>query len=122
MPLIQIQYSKNLEDKVAISELVGKVHEAGLDTGEISKAALRTMAMPLVDYAIADKDPANAFVHVIVRLKKREEKIRTMVCERIFNTVTDFFDEEYNKRPLSLSLEYIEIDTLRKNNIHERLK
>ena len=122
MPLVQIQYSGNLEGEVEIPALVGRVHEAGLGTGEFAVAALRTMATPLRHYAVADRAKDNAFVHVIVRMKKRDEGMKRKIGDALFDALSEFMDGQYEKRPLSLSLEIVDIDTWRKNNMHERLK
>lgn len=122
MPLIQINYSANLDGAVKIKDLVDNLHDAGLKTGAFPVAALRTMAVPMRDYAIADRDPNNAFVHLVVRMRKRNEQERKAIGDAIFGALAGFMDAEFSKRPLSLSLELIDIDTWRKNNIHDKLK
>lgn len=122
MPLIQIQYSANLDGPVAIPELVGRIHEAGLGDCGLPLAALRTMAFPVRDYAVADRNPENAFVHVIVRMRRRDEEERKKIGDALFGALTTFMDSQFKARPLALSLEFVEIDTWRKNNMHDRLK
>ncbi len=122
MPLLQINYSANIEADIDISRLAAAVHEAGLATGHIKTAALRTMARPWRTYVIADGKPENAFVHIIARVKAREKQAMKEIGDAVFKVLTDFMEEQYRSRPLSLSLEIIEIDTWRRNNIHERME
>lgn len=118
MPLLQIHYSKNLDDRMAVAELIDDIHRAALSTGEIPEGGLRTMALPHHHYAIADKNADNAFVHIIARMKKRDELVMRKIGDTLFAALSDFMDAEFQRRPLSLSLEFVEISTWRRNNMH----
>ena len=119
MPLLQIHYSDNLSRDVSVDKLVDTMHAAALATGEVAPAALRTMAIALSTYAIADKDPSNAFVHVIVRVRKRGIEVMRRLGDELFAALSEFMEEQYQQRPLSLSLEFVEIDAWRRNNMHK---
>ncbi len=121
MPLLQIHYSSNLDGPIAVRELVRALHAAALGTGQIPKGGLRTMAHRHDDYEIADGDPENAFVHVVARLKGRDPDTMGAIGDTLFKALSGFMDGQYRSRPLSLSLELVEIETWKRNNIHGRL-
>lgn len=120
MPLLQIHYSKNLDATVRAEALVGALHRAALATGEVAQAALRTFARPYDTYAIGDENPDNAFIHIILRMRKRDPEAQRAIGDAVFAALTEFMEAEYQRRPLSLSLEIIDIDTWRRNNMHAK--
>lgn len=120
MPLLQIHYSGNLEQAIEVGELVRTLHAAALGTGQVPKGGLRTMAHPYRHYAIADEDPGNAFVHVVARLKGRDPDTMGAIGDALFKALSGFMEEQYRSRPLSLSLELVEVDTWKRNNMHEK--
>jgi 5-carboxymethyl-2-hydroxymuconate isomerase len=101
MPHIIIECSANLPARADLRELVDRVHATALATGVFPIGGLRTRVAQREVYAIADGDPANAFVHIVLRIG---------------------LDETFASSPLGISLELQEIDpdfSFKKNNLHE---
>lgn len=126
MPHLVVEYSANLEDRIAIQELVQKVHEAALATGVFELAAIRTRAERRDVYAIADGHKDNSFVAVWVRIAKgRDEESRKRLGKTIFEVVCNHLEKALDARSLAISLEVQEIDptaAFRKNGLHSLVK
>ena len=121
-----VEYSGNLSGKVQIQSLVDALHAAALATGIFPIGGLRTRAYETQHYRIADGDPANAFVHVSVRVGHgRDLATRKRACEHIFNTACERLAELFERMPLGVSVEMAELDpqlSFKKNNLHEYVK
>ena len=126
MPHVIVEYSANLDSRVDIPGLLRVVHEAVMATGIADLGALRTRAARRERYVIADGDPANAFVAVMLRLAHgRDDATRERVAQSVFDAACAYLAEDYARNPLAISLELQEIPppgTLRHNNLRERLR
>ena len=126
MPHLTIEYSTNLEPELAVQALVDRLHQAAIETGVFPLGGIRTRAAARPHYRIADGDPANAFVHVELRIAPgRDEATRARVGGHIFAALTDALAPVSATRPLAISFELQEIApawSARQNNIHDRLK
>jgi len=126
MPQITVEYSRNVEDRVDIRSLLEAVHVAALSSGMFERGfGIRTRAAPRDLYLIADQDPANAFVAVIVRIAAgRTEQQRSQLADTIFAALCLQLQTAAASTSLAISLEVQEIDDLgarNLNNLHERL-
>jgi 5-carboxymethyl-2-hydroxymuconate isomerase len=126
MPHLIIEYSANLEERIAIGDLVRRVHEAALATGVFKLSAVRTRAARRDVYAVADGDKDNSFVAVWVRIAKgRDVETRKRLGKTIFDAVCNHLEKIDHARSLAISLEVQEIDptaAFRKNNLHTLVK
>jgi 5-carboxymethyl-2-hydroxymuconate isomerase len=126
MPHLIVEYSGNLEDRIAIGELVRKVHEAALATGVFEVGAVRTRAERRDIYAIADGHNDNSFVAVRVSIAKgRDEETRNRLGKAIFDVVCKHLETAHDAKSLAISLEVQEIDPIgafRKNGLHSTVK
>lgn len=126
MPHIIVEYSANLEPQVSPRRLVDALHQAALQTGVFPLGGLRTRAERRDIYAVADGDPENAFVAVIVRIGQgRDEATRQRVAASLMAVLEAQTAEAFRTRGLGLTVEVQEIDgtaSLRTNNLHERLR
>ena len=125
MPHIIIEYSANLEEQVSPRRLVDALHQAALDTGVLPIGGLRTRAERRDVYAVADRDPENAFVAVLVRMGQgRDAATRRRVAETLMTALERETAEAFRTRGLGLTVEVQEIDaaSLKTNNLHERVK
>ena len=119
MPHLIIEHSSNVAELVNIDTLVGAVHAAALTTGIAPLDALRTRAASRQHYAIADRDPANAFVAVTARFgagRTAEDK-RTLIDALMAALDQTLGDAQ---RHVMLSVEFQEIDPdmrVNKNNL-----
>jgi 5-carboxymethyl-2-hydroxymuconate isomerase len=125
MPHVVVEYSANLEEELDIRSLIGKIHDAVLASGVFKVGAVRTRGERRDVYVIADGDPANAFVHVDLRVAPGRDTItRRRVAQGVFDTVVLETRDVFARTGLALSVEVHEIDndaSLRLNNLHERL-
>lgn len=125
MPHITIEYSANLESDVDPARLVTAVHDAALATGIFELGAVRTRAERRDLYAVADRDPGNAFVAVAARIGPgRDAETRRRFAAAILEAVEAETRDAFARRGLALSVEVMEIDdsaTLRRNNLHARM-
>ena len=123
MPHIVIECSDNVRARADVPALLERVHAAALSTGIFPEGGIRTRLAERHDYLIADGDPSNAFVHVVLRIREgRDVATRRRAAETVFTAVCDALDATFQTAPLAISLEIQEIDpemSFRKNNLHE---
>ena len=126
MPHVIVEYSANLEPDVSPRRLVDALHAAALATGVMPIGGLRTRAERRDVYAVADGDPDNAFVAVLVRLGQgRDAETRRRVAEELMKALESETAEAFRIRGLGLTVEVQEIDgtaSLKTNNLHERIR
>ncbi|MDQ2858968.1 MAG: 5-carboxymethyl-2-hydroxymuconate Delta-isomerase [Candidatus Eremiobacteraeota bacterium] len=123
MPHIVIECSENMRARTDLPGLVGCVHAAALSTGVFPEGGLRTRLAERRLYRIADGDPANGFVHVVVRIGAgRDAATKRRAGEEIFGALCAYLGPAIETTPLGVSLEVQEIDSalsFKKNNLHE---
>lgn len=123
MPHVIVEYSANIRGKIEPEELVKRVHEAALRTGVFPIGGIRTRAAERSCYRVADGDPDNAFVHVVLRIRHgRDLETRRRAGEEVFREVCVYMEPLFERSPLGISLEVQEIDpevSFKKNNLHE---
>jgi 5-carboxymethyl-2-hydroxymuconate isomerase len=125
MPHIIIEYSANLEERMDLPGLINKLHLTTVGMEWFSLAAARTRAERRDYYRIADNNPENGFVHVVVRIGHgRSLEVKQQAGKVLFEVLCDHLQPIYDTSPLGITLEIQEIDpdlSWRKNNLHERL-
>lgn len=126
MPHVIVEYTDNLTEQANIPELLQKTNETLLSHEDIIPiGGLRTRAIELKDYVVADGTEDDAFVHVILKLGSgRSEEAIQKVGDSLFNTVKTHFNDLFDQRYLALSMEIHEFTrpTYKQNNIHLRYK
>lgn len=125
MPHLIIEYTSNLKSEADIPSLLQQVNQTLLQYEIIPVGGLRTRAICLEDYLVADGTANDAFVHAVLKLGKgRTEEQISAVSEDLFTTIERHFQTIFEKHYLALSLEIKEFErpTLKKNNIHTRYK
>lgn len=119
MPHVTIEHSANVADLVDIATLVDAVHDTALGTGIAPLDGLRTRAASREHYAIADRDPSNAFVAITVRLGAgRTDAQKQLLMEALLSVLDDVLGDA--QRHVMLSVELQEIDPalrINKNNL-----
>ncbi len=125
MPHVTIEYSANVEKSVDIFALVRDVHKTVLATGVFELGAVRTRVLRSDLYEIADGDPDNGFIHVMLRIGPgRAAPIRKRVAQAVLDAVAEATKELFARSGLGLSVEVCEIDNstaVRLNNLHDRI-
>ena len=123
MPHQIIEYSANLESRLDIQSLVDGMHEAAMGIDGLPLGGLRTRAARRDIYQVADQQPDNAFVHMILKLGHgRPEEKRQAFGEALFATLCELLEPVSSTSPLAISFEVQEIHptlTWKKNNLRE---
>lgn len=126
MPHAIVEYSANLDAQLRIDDLLQVVHKAALETGVFPMGGLRTRAAPRRHYLIADADPDNAFVHVTLKIGHGRDLVTKQTAgQQVFDAVCEHLQPLFEKQPLAISFEVIEIDrdlNFKHNNIHQYLE
>ncbi len=121
MPHQIVEYSSNLESQVDIAALIKHLHETVAAIDAFPRAALRTRVARRDQYCIADHDPANAFVHVLLRIAAgRSPEVKKAAGDQIFQALCDFLAPVQATTPLGISFEIQEIDPVfrwKRNNL-----
>jgi 5-carboxymethyl-2-hydroxymuconate isomerase len=120
MPHIIVEYSANLEGSLDVQALCNDLHQVVIDSGVADIAAIRTRAKKRDVYRIADGDPKNAFVHVVMRLRiGRSEDVRGKLADALLAATDRNLLRAQATHAIAISVEMEEIDnvTARKNAI-----
>jgi 5-carboxymethyl-2-hydroxymuconate isomerase len=123
---IIVEYSANLDERIAIADLLRNVHQAALQSGVFEIGGLRTRAERRDVYVIADGHEENAFVAVTVRVGHgRDAETRHRMGQMIFDAARKHLAKIFEMAPIAISLDVQEIDqaaTFKKNNLHAMVK
>ncbi len=126
MPHQIIEYSRNLEEQVAIDDLVQALHDIASTIAVVPLANLRTRAVARDHYQIADGHPDNAFINVTLRMAPgRSQEERNAAGTKLFQALCDYLEPIYASSPLTLSYEIQELDAelrWKQNNIPQYMK
>ena len=126
MPHFIIEYTDNIKEDVRIHELLQKINNVFISKRDIFPiGGVRSRAIELKDYYIADGAEDDAFVHATLKIGRgRSEDDKKKTCDELFEVIKDHFKELYEKRFLALSMELVEFQsaTYKYNNIHKRFK
>ncbi|WCN39528.1 5-carboxymethyl-2-hydroxymuconate Delta-isomerase [Aneurinibacillus uraniidurans] len=127
MPHIIVEYTDNVKAEGDISGLLQKINDVLIGRAPLFPiGGIRSRAIELQDYCVADGTADDAFVHVTLKIGAgRSEADKKAVCDELFATVKDHFAELFATRYLALSMELVEFSeagTYKHNNIHVRYK
>jgi len=111
MPHLIIEYSANIEPNIDVNGLVQALHETAVSIDALPTGGIRTRAVRRETFIVADGDPSNGFVNVVLRISEgRSVELRKEVGQTLLSTLTAYVQEDYDRRPMSLSLEIQEIN------------
>lgn len=126
MPHFIVEYSSNLEKDINFSEFFEHVHDCLGSSGVFPLGGIRSRAIRMDNYRIADEKHDYAFIHITLKVGSgREEATRKKECDALFLLIESYFESLQNKRLLAISFEMQEIHptlTYKKNNIHSFLE
>ncbi|RST74283.1 5-carboxymethyl-2-hydroxymuconate Delta-isomerase [Siminovitchia acidinfaciens] len=126
MPHVIVEYTDNIKEEANIGVLLEKINWSMIDSGGVFPiGGIRSRAIELKDYFVADGAADDAFVHVSLRIGGgRSEEELTAACDKLFDVVKEHFAALFDKRYLALSMEVEEFTrpTYKQNNIHKRYK
>ena len=127
MPHLTIEYTSNIKAEAGIPELLAKANQILIaQNGLFPTGGIRSRAIELHDYCIADGQADYAFVHANLKIGAgRSEADKKKVCDQLFDALKTHFAGLFAKRYLALSLElneFSESGTYKHNNIHARFQ
>lgn len=126
MPHLSMEHSANLAARTDMTAVCRAARQAMMDSGLFEIGAVRVRAHACEHYAIADEQPDNAFLDMVIRIgagRSAEDKKRLggMVFEAVAEALRPLFETPH----FALSLEVLEIDSelsWKKNAMHARLR
>lgn len=126
MPHIIVEYTDNLKD-ANIPGLLKQINQVFISRNHIfPTGGIRSRAIELHDYCVADGQEDDAFVHVTLKIGAgRSECDKKETCDELFHVIKEHFAGQFANRYLALSLELVEFSeagTYKHNNIHQRFK
>ncbi|MFK2826461.1 5-carboxymethyl-2-hydroxymuconate Delta-isomerase [Bacillus sp. B190/17] len=127
MPHFIIEYTDNIKAEADIPALLKKINQSLIShDGVFPTGGIRSRAIELHDYCVADGTEDDAFVHAVLKIGAgRSEADKKAACDELFEMIKEHFAELFEKRYLALSMELIEFSeagTYKHNNIHARYK
>ena len=127
MPHFIVEYTDNIKNEANISKLFEEIHKVLIARDTVFPiGGIRSRAIEVNDYRIADGAEDDAFVHAVLKIGAgRSEAIKKEVCDALFEVMKDHFSFLMSNRYLALSMELIEFSeagTYKQNNIHSRFK
>lgn len=127
MPHFILEYTANLKADGAVPALLEKVNATLIaQKGVFSIGAIRSRAMELAEFFIADGAADYAFVHATLKIGAgRAALAKKAAGDAVFAVIKDHFAELFARRYLALSMEIYEFDedgTYKHNNVHARFK
>jgi len=122
-----LEYTDNIKSEARIPELLHKINEIMLaQEGVFPPGGIRSRAIELKDYCVADGNSDDAFVHATLKIGfGRSEAVKKKLCDELFAAMKEHFADLFAKRYLALSMEFSEFSeagTYKHNNIHARYK
>ncbi|ENU81192.1 hypothetical protein F975_01056 [Acinetobacter sp. ANC 3789] len=126
MPHFIAEYSANLQDSVDFQDLFEQVNDFLGNTGVFPLGGIRSRAIRLDQYRVADGKHDYAFVHMTLKVGSgRDLETRQKVATELFAVIEQFFQPLKAERLLAVSFEMTELDPVlnfKSNNIHQFLK
>jgi len=127
MPHFILEYTDNIKGEADIPGLLRKVNETLIRFSHIFPiGGIRSRAIELHDYVVADGSQDDAFVHATLKIGAgRSEADKKAVGDALFGVIKEHFASLYERRGLALSMEiyeFSEAGTYKHNNIHARYK
>lgn len=126
MPHVHMEYSANLAAEADIGALCELICKAMAGAGLFEVGGIRVRAFCAQDYAIADRDPRNAFLDISVRIGAgRSLEDKKKLGEIIHGLMMAELAHLFATPHFALSLEVREIDpdlSWKTNSMHARLR
>ncbi len=125
MPHVIIEYTANVEVDARIPELMRLLNGVLIGHADVfPTGGIRTRALRLDQYRMADGAADDAFIHVVFRIKAgRPKAVTGPICAELFAALRAHLADVFARRYLGLTLELEEFDTHGfhvENNVHAR--
>lgn len=124
MPHFAVEYTDDIKPVVDIAALLTRINATLIaQDGAFPTGCIRSRAIELCDYRIADGSADDAFVRATLKIGAgRRDPVKKRMCE-LFAVIKDHFAGLFAKRNLALSLDLIERHetfSYKHNNIRAR--
>ncbi len=108
MPQLTLEYTDNLDFDV--QTVLARLHSELAATGAINLKGLKSRAVRLGEYRIADGNPQYAFVHVSLLIREgRPLEVQKDASQRVMKVLEDTFGQRFESDYLSLSVDIKEM-------------
>lgn len=125
MPHMDVTHSRNLAAMIDMQALCDAIADAMAATGMFPLGGTRVRAIACDAYAIADRDPANAFADMVLRIGAgRDAAAKKAAGDAIWAAACAHLGPLLKAPHFALSFEIREIDpelSWKENSIHARL-
>ncbi|WP_293935249.1 5-carboxymethyl-2-hydroxymuconate delta-isomerase [Iodobacter sp.] len=126
MPHFIIECTDNIREQAKLPALFSQVHAFLTGTGLYPLAGIRSRAIWLDTWRMADGEADYAFVHMTLKIGHgRTFDEREHTTEGMFEIIRAHFQPLSDTRYLALSFELSELDaklSYKQNNVHQRFK
>ncbi|EPL9570671.1 5-carboxymethyl-2-hydroxymuconate Delta-isomerase [Providencia rettgeri] len=126
MPHFYAECTENIREEAKLPELFAKVNEALAGTGIFPLGGIRSRAIWLDTWQMADGKHDYAFVHMTLKIGAgRSLEDRQKTGEMLFDLIKTHFADLTAKRLLALSFTMEELDPVlnyKQNNVHALFK
>ncbi|ELX8380760.1 5-carboxymethyl-2-hydroxymuconate Delta-isomerase [Providencia vermicola] len=126
MPHFIAECTDNIRDQANLPELFAKVNSALAGTGIFPLGGIRSRAIWLDTWQMADGQHDYAFVHMTLKIGAgRSLEDREKTGQMLFSLIKEHFAQLMNERYLALSLTMEELDPVlnyKQNNVHALFK
>jgi 5-carboxymethyl-2-hydroxymuconate isomerase len=108
MPHLTLEYSDNLDFDV--QSVLARLHTELVATGAINLKGIKSRAIRLCEYRIADGNPEYAFVHVNLLIRQgRPLETQQEAARRVMRVLKETFGDRFDQSYLSLSVDIKEM-------------
>ncbi|NHB90680.1 5-carboxymethyl-2-hydroxymuconate Delta-isomerase [Photorhabdus cinerea] len=122
MPHFYAECTENIREQANLPELFSKVNQALAETGIFPLGGIRSRAIWLDTWHMADGKHDYAFVHMTLKIGAgRSLESRQQVGEMLFTLIKEHFASLMAQRYLALSFTMEELDPVlnyKQNNVH----
>ncbi|MDD9338676.1 5-carboxymethyl-2-hydroxymuconate Delta-isomerase [Providencia heimbachae] len=126
MPHFYAECTDNIREEAKLPSLFAKVNSALADTGIFPLAGIRSRAIWLDTWQMADGKQDYAFVHMTLKIGAgRSLEDREKTAEMLFTLIKAHFADLMAERYLALSFTLEELDPVlnyKQNNVHALFK
>jgi 5-carboxymethyl-2-hydroxymuconate isomerase len=127
MAHLTFEYTHNIKADAAIPTLLRRANEVLIaQDGVFPIGGIRSRAIELTDWCMADGNDDYAFVHATLKMGGgRAPEIRKRTGDALFEMMKTHFADLYARRYLALSMEIYEFGeagTWKHNNVHAKFR